>query len=206
MRRLIGIVLGVLVLGFAAHVSAVEGRVFVTSRGGEAIPLEGAVVRAYDAPAYRKIVTRADAARKRYEKLGRRLATLFEDAGEIPQQSVDDDEKTRLLEQNSAESRKVTAEIEAFGFEYLMALPLKPVAETRSDGEGRYVLPLHDPSGLVIVVVAQRSVATTVEHYCWIVFDPTPELNLSPANRAGRMPWEAPNGSADRGARRDPSL
>jgi hypothetical protein len=184
-------------LGFAAPVSAVEGRVFVTSRGGEAVPLGGAVVRAYDAPAYRKVVAHAGAARKRYEKLGRRLAILFEDGGEIPQQSVDDDEKTRLLERNSAESKKVAAAIEAFGFEYLRGLPLKPVAETRSDDKGRYLLTLHDPSGLVVVVVAQRPVATTVEHYCWIVFAPTPELNLSPANRAGRMPWEGSNGARD---------
>lgn len=169
---------------------AVEGRVFLASRGGEALPAEGATVRAFDAAAFRRLIGHSGAEKKKYEKLGARLSALFEEAGEIPQQSVSEHERTLLLERNSAETKDLAEQIEAYAYHFLTTLALKPVAETRSDLDGRYTLALPEPAKVVVVVTVERHQATTLEHPCWIVFAPPPELNLTPANRATKMPWE----------------
>ncbi|HVU18547.1 MAG TPA: hypothetical protein VHD32_16715 [Candidatus Didemnitutus sp.] len=190
MRLIFRILVGTIACVAALPASAVEGRVFMASRAGEALPVEGAVIRVYDATAFRKMIAHAGSDRKKYEKLGARLSTLFEEAGEIPQQSVTEDERTRLLERNSTDTRKTTGEIESYAFRYLATLPLKPVAETRSDAEGRYILKIPDVTKVVIVASAERQLGTTLEHPCWIIFSPPPELNFSPANRTKKMPWE----------------
>lgn len=169
---------------------AVEGRVFVTSKGGEPIPLEGAVVRAYDVTAYRNVMKHSAAAKKKYTKMGERLTALLEDGREIGQEPVSEDERTRLLGANSADTRKLLEEIEVYPSTFLLGLALKPLAETHTDSEGRYTLTVKETDHVVFVAVGERPTGATTEHYWWTIFAPTARLDFTNRSLSTRMPWE----------------
>jgi hypothetical protein len=182
-----------LVLGFLCLLPlarGMEGLVFVTSKGGQVIKLDGVTVRAYAAPEFKALLAHSDGARKKYEKMGKRLTELLDDFRENAAANISEDERTRLTEQNAAESKTLTNGIETFVPTFLLALDLKPVAQATSDAEGHYALPLKDRSQVVIVAVAERQVFNSVEHYWWVVFDPPEELNLTDQTSTTKVPWD----------------
>jgi hypothetical protein len=167
-----------------------EGQVFIASKGGHVVKLPSVTLRAYDAAEYKALMAHSAAVKKKYEKMGNRLAELLDDFRENGTANIPEDERTRLAEQNTAEVKTLTSELETFVPSFLVGLPLKLVAQATTDAEGHYTLPLKDRSHLVIVAVADRQIFNSTEHYWWVVFDPPEELNLTNQALTTKMPWD----------------